>query len=58
MPDLTMTREVMDNEVKRLEALLRVRRGKPGFTENVAEIEARLAAVKAERAALDAPTDE
>jgi hypothetical protein len=36
-------REVLSAEIKRLEEMLRKRKDKPGFGENVAEIEKRLA---------------
>jgi len=45
-----MTPEEREAEIKRLEGLLNRRRGKPGFSENVRYIEARLEELRAEQA--------
>lgn len=52
-----LTREIVDKEIGRLEKMLKARTGKPGFGENVVEIQARLDAVKQERESLEPEPD-
>lgn len=47
------TREIIEAEIRELERLASKRRGKPGFSANVEEIDERIADAKAELAELD-----